>query len=261
MSLSQPAASLFLVAVWTVQAGLAGIPEGTPAAPVNLGTVPAPNPDSEKGPDSRINRRLAETRRRHHDVVFMGDSITHFWEVAGREVLAREFAGWDILNLATAGDRTEHTLWVIEQADWKTLSPSVVMLMIGTNNRSAERYRTETAQDTFEGVKAVVAALRQKSPQTRILLLPIFPRGNDGTDTLRIHNSQVNALLPTLCDGKAIHWIDFNHRFLDATDGTTLHHDIMPDQLHPGPKGYQIWADAVKAPLLKLLNQQGGNSR
>lgn len=243
------------IAACTVQA--------VPSAPVNPGTVPVPNSDALKGADSRINLRIAETRTRHYDVVFMGDSITHFWEWEGKgkEVFEKEFAGWDILNLATAGDRTEHTLWVIDQVDWKTLSPSVVMLMIGTNNRSAERYKTETAQDTFEGVKAVVAALRQKSPQTRILLLPIFPRGNDGTDILRIHNAQVNALLPTLCDGKAIRWIDFNHRFLDATDGTTLHHDIMPDQLHPGPKGYQIWADAVKAPLSKLLNPNERNSR
>lgn len=224
------------------------------SAPVNPGTVPAPNPDSLKGPDSRINRRIAETKRSHHDVVFMGDSITHLWEweMAGKEVFEKEFAGWDILNLATAGDRTEHTLWVINQVDWKTLSPSVVMLMIGTNNRSAERYKTETAQDTFEGVRAVVAAIRDKSPQTRILLLPIFPRGADGTDILRIHNSQVNVLLPTLCDGKTIRWIDFNHKFLDPVDGTTLHHDIMPDQLHPGPKGYQIWADSVKATLQQL---------
>lgn len=222
------------------------------SAPVNPGTVPVPNPDSLKGPDSRINRRLAETRARHHEVVFMGDSITHFWEEAGKDVLAKEFADWDILNLATSGDRTEHTLWVIDQVDWKTLSPSVVMLMIGTNNRSAERYKTETAPDTFEGVKAVVDALRKQSPQTRILLLPIFPRGADGADILRIHSSQVNALLPTLCDGKTIRWIDFNHRFLDATDGTTLHNAIMPDQLHPGPQGYQIWADAVKATLKQL---------
>ena len=32
-------------------------------------------------------------------------------------------------------------------------------------------------------------------------------------------------------------------------------HDLMPDYLHLTPKGYRIWADAVKGPINELLGK------
>jgi beta-glucosidase len=37
-----------------------------------------------------------------------------------------------------------------------------------------------------------------------------------------------------------------------APDGT-LPKEIMPDFLHPGEKGYEIWAAAIEKPLKEML--------
>jgi lysophospholipase L1-like esterase len=48
-----------------------------------------------------------------------------------------------------------------------------------------------------------------------------------------------------------VHYLDIGEKFLDA-DGN-IPQDVMSDALHPSPKGYEIWAEAVKGPLEALL--------
>jgi lysophospholipase L1-like esterase len=50
-----------------------------------------------------------------------------------------------------------------------------------------------------------------------------------------------------------VKFLDFGEKFLQP-DGT-ISKDIMPDFLHLSPKGYQIWADAIQAPLAELLKE------
>jgi hypothetical protein len=54
-----------------------------------------------------------------------------------------------------------------------------------------------------------------------------------------------------LHDGKHVFYLDIGAKFL-ASDGT-IPPDVMADELHPTEKGYRIWAEAVKAPLAKLM--------
>ncbi len=207
-----------------------------------LSTTPLPKQND------RIQSRFNASKQEAYPIVFMGDSITHGWEGAGKGVYNKYFGDKKILNVATGGDRTENTLWVIDQLDWKTMSPRVVMLMIGTNNTGHRKLDEESPQDTFDGIKAILERIQKKSPGTKVLMLAIFPR-DKVSDQTRVRNSQVNAMLPTLCDGKNVVWWDINAKLLSPKDGATLSKDIMNDFLHPGPAGYEIWAEAVKDKL------------
>ena len=101
-----------------------------------------------------------------------------------------------------------------------------------------------------DGVTAVVETLRAKLPGTRILLLGIFPRGERFNDQ-RGKILQVNQAIRKLDDGDFVRFLDIGHRFIEK-DGS-LSKEIMPDFLHLSPKGYEIWADAIKEPLARLL--------
>ena len=81
-------------------------------------------------------------------------------------------------------------------------------------------------------------------------MLGIFPRANPG-DLIRKVVLDVNPIIAKLHDGKNVFYLDIGAKFLDA-DGN-LPPDIMPDKLHPGEKGYEIWAEAVKGPLAELM--------
>jgi len=200
----------------------------------------------------RFEEKQTQAAQGNWPLVFMGDSITHGWDNAGKTTREKYFAGQRILNLGFGGDRTEHVLWHIDQADWQKIDAKVLMLMIGTNNTGHRKADQEKPEDTVAGIKAILDRLAEKTPQTKILLLAIFPRSEKASDTLRMRNAQVNAVLPTLADNKHVFWMDINARLLEA-DGATLSREIMPDLLHPREKGYTLWAEAVKPKLDELL--------
>ena len=211
-----------------------------------ISTTPA-NRLGEDWWKKRFAERQEQAEKGECPFVFMGDSITHAWD--GK--LDKSFPGMKIVNVSFSGDRTEHTLWVIDNLDWKKVNAKVIMLMIGTNNTGHRNRDQESPQDTFDGIKAVIQKLGEKTPDTKVLLLSIFPRGETAGDQMRVRNATANALVPTLADNKRVFFMDIGARFL-AADGATLSKDIMPDLLHLSDKGYAIWAEAVKAKLEAL---------
>lgn len=200
---------------------------------------------------------VAEAKKGGVDVLFMGDSITDFWrnaERGGRAVWDREFAPLRAANFGISADRTQNVLWRLQNGELEGIQPKVVVLMIGTNNTGLERDNVtprNTPEQTIEGVKAIVQELRTRLPKTKILLLGIFPRGEKPDHPQRAQIATINREIAKLADGKTIRFLDIGPKFLNA-DGT-LPADIMPDFLHPGLKGYEIWAAAMKPTLLQML--------
>ena len=119
------------------------------------------------------------------------------------------------------------------------------MLMIGTNNIGRN-----TAAEIAEGIGAIVLELQKDFPKAKILLLGIFPRG-PANDPARATIAEINGSIARLHDGERVHYLDIGAKFLEA-DGN-ISREVMSDALHPTAKGYEIWAEAVKEPLEKLL--------
>jgi acetyl esterase/lipase/lysophospholipase L1-like esterase len=188
------------------------------------------------------------------DLLFIGDSITHFWETpapqGGAAVWKKYYARRNAVDLGIAGDGTGQVLWRLRNGNVDGIAPKLAVLMIGTNNA----WRS-TPEDIAAGVKADVAELRTRLPQTKVLVLAIFPRGADNNDGLRKVNDAANKLIAKLADGRMVFFQDINARFLDR-DGK-LPTAIMPDLLHPCEKGYQIWAEAIEPTVAKLLGDGG----
>jgi lysophospholipase L1-like esterase len=82
------------------------------------------------------------------------------------------------------------------------------------------------------------------------MLLGIFPRAK-ADDPLRTQIAEINSIISMLHDGEKVFYRDIGSIFLDA-DGN-IPTDIMSDGLHPTPKGYELWGDAIDEPLKALL--------
>jgi lysophospholipase L1-like esterase len=200
----------------------------------------------------RHEEKLAEVKQRQAagqniDLVFIGDSITHFWETAGSKVWDRHYAKYKALDLGFSADRTEHVLWRLQHGEVDGLRPKVAVLMIGTNDSGGQREPKSTAA----AIKRIIGELRQRLPGTKILLLGIFPRADmPGTPVTRI-NDEINAILPGFADNKNIFFLNINRALLSA-DGS-LSKELMPDLLHPNEKGYEIWAVEMESELQRLM--------
>lgn len=194
------------------------------------------------------------------DLLMIGDSITHGWENAGKATWDKYYASRNAVNMGFGGDRTEHVLWRLENGEIENIHPKLAVLMIGTNNSNGDQY---TAEQIADGIKAIVCKLRTKLPDTKVLILAIFPRGDADQRKDKAHgatyndqwakNEKASQLASKLADGKMIFFLDINKAFLNEEG--VLTREVMPDLLHPKEKGYPLWAEALEPTLAKLMGE------
>lgn len=219
---------------------------GTHAAVIHSAVKPVPRADPWwKERAKLLDDRLEQTP--DAEVLFIGDSIVQGWETAGKDVWARYYGSHKAVNLGIGGDRTQHVIWRLENAPLGKVKPKVAVVMIGTNNTSAD---DNTPGQIAEGVAAIVNKLRLRLPSTKVLLLAIFPR-NENFGTQRGKIAQINQVLGKLADDPMVTFLDIGHRFLTLDGVITA--DIMPDYLHPSAEGYQLWAEAMEPTLKNML--------
>ena len=214
--------------------------------------TPVPqNADTNSWWMKRHAQKLERVKAGGSRVVFIGDSITHFWEGNGRAQWEKYFAGapYHALNLGYSADRTEHVLWRLDHGELDGYEAKAVVLMIGTNNNSAKSARPE---DVAKGVEKIVAQIRARQPRARIILHPIFPRGASAQSArhaaARARNDETNRLLKRFADAHPeIVWVDINAQLVDETGWVPR--ALMADEIHPTDAGYDIWMKAL-APFL-----------
>ena len=221
--------------------------------PTAAATPPKPTPKPRKPDDActpapvnagRQKAFLERAKDKGIHLVFLGDSITDFWQKRGKAVWEEFYAKHDAANFGVSGEHTEHTLGHIEGGILNGLHPKVVVIMIGTNN--VGHIPDERAWWTADGIKKIVAAVHEKLPDAKVLLLGVFPReGKDSRHRKQI--AEINATISKLDDGKKTRYLDLTPKFTNASGA--IPKEIMPDGLHPSAKGYQIWAEAMQ-PLL-----------
>jgi beta-glucosidase len=160
------------------------------------------------------------------------------------------YGGRKVINMGVSGDRTQHVLWRFEQGQLDGIKAKVAIVMIGTNNSNN---RDNTEAEILEGVTAIVQQIRTRQPDTKIILLGIFPRGHTFS-AQRGKILQVNEALAKLDDGKNIFYMDLGPQLIES-DGT-IPKSIMPDYLHPNEAGYKIWANATEPKIKELLGEK-----
>ncbi len=183
------------------------------------------------------------------DLVFLGDSITHSWETEGLETWKKYYGRRKAANFGISGDQTQHIIWRIDNGNFDGIKPKLIIIMIGTNNVGHN-----TPGEVAEAMEVIVKRLRIKLPESRLLLLGIFPRGGKADDELRAANAKASRLFSKLADNRMIHYMDIGQKFLEK-DGT-LSPKIMPDALHPNAKGYRIWAKAIETKVAELMEEK-----
>jgi lysophospholipase L1-like esterase len=222
------------------------------AAPPAAAHVDASAPIAKKDTGAFLKRHesfLARAKAGPIGLLFLGDSITDNWSKAPH-IWKTYYEKYQPANFGIGGDTTQNVIWRIENGELDGIHPRVVVLMLGTNNSASH-----TAAEIFAADKKIVEMIRAKIPETKVLLLAIFPRGvrknrdgsvDSGEEKMAVIRA-VNFELAKLDDGKNVRCLDIGTQFL-GQDGK-IPFTIMPDQLHPSAAGYQLWADAMQ-PLL-----------
>lgn len=230
-------------------------PGSAAAAKPPAATKPTPKPrkaaDASTPASVNAGRQKAFLERAKDKgihLVFLGDSITDFWQNRGKAVWEEYYAKHNAANFGVSGEHTEHTLGHIAGGILNGLNPKVVVIMIGTNNIG--HIADERPEWTAAGIKEIVNTVHVKLADAKVLLLGVFPReGKDSRHRKQIE--EINAIISKLDDGKKTRYLDLTAKFTD--ENGEIPKAIMPDGLHPNAAGYKIWAEAMQPLLTEMM--------
>ena len=198
----------------------------------------------------RHEKKVREAGAGDVGMIMIGDSLVHNFEKRGRQLWYLYFGRYQPLNLGFNADLTEHALWRLQNGELDGISPRLAIIMIGTNNGGLRR---DAPQNTVAGIAAIINEIRIQLPDTKVLLLGVFPRGALRKHPLRKLNAKVNQVLPELAEEPAVRFLDISNVFLDNKG--RLHRNIMYDFLHPTIAGYQLWAEAISPTVLEMMRE------
>lgn len=197
----------------------------------------------------------AAVKKAKPQILFIGDSITHFfggeqfdtYALRGQQTWGEFYAPRNAGNLGFGWDKTENVLWRLQHGAIDGISPKLVVMMIGTNNTG-----NCSTHDIALGIESIVYEFNQRLPQSKILLLGIFPRG-EKPNPQREKISEINDIIAKLNGTHNVTYLDIGPKFL--TPEGLITKDIMPDFLHPNEKGYRIWAEAIEPTVKQLMGE------
>ncbi len=218
---------------------------------------PAAVPVQGYSPQRHAAKRTLVAKEKY-DLIMIGNSITNNFEKPEYQPVWNQFfAPRQAINLGYSGYRTENIIWNIQDGELDGQSPKVIVLEIGTNNIDEKNYPTRhTAGQLAGGITAIVKILREKCPDSKIIVLRCFPGcyGGPNPTSHRAILERASDLVSKIADNKHIFYCDVNHVFLNL-DGS-INHEMMPDWLHPSPAGAKAWAQAMEPLLSELMGDQ-----
>jgi len=182
----------------------------------------------------RHERTVARIRQGHVDLLFIGDSITQGWEEDGRPVWNAFYQHRHAANLGYNGDQTDNVLWRLQNGELDGITPKLAVVMIGTNNATR---REDPPEETAAGIQAILTTLRTRLPDTKILLLAVFPRGFSADDRLRRVNQAGTAQISTATD----EYTDTDPSALTAMPASSGVATMKPFCAGARPRSAEIW--------------------
>ena len=213
---------------------------------------------------ARHEAKLAELRRVHPTLIFLGDSITQQWETDGPEPWRNFVPEWrrfygdrNAVNLGFKGDTTASLLWRIRNGEVDGIAPKVAVILIGANNLGRLHW---SAEDTVLGIDTIIAELHRRLPATRILLLGVLP--SERSDWVTQTTWTINrALAAKYAHDATVTFLDVGFVFMN---GDRLNRDLFLDlrynppdpPLHPSAQGQALMSAAMEPVLTGLLGDK-----
>lgn len=186
------------------------------------------------------------------DFVFIGDSITHMWELNAYFARGGQF----IVNRGIGGDISGHVLRRFD-ADVIQLKPKHVVIKIGVNNFWAlDGWTANDRKTAAQIVPAIADDIREMAKKATAngitpVVCSVLPTNmpQSGHDAARNAGIiELNARLRVVAEEEGGIYVDYHSR-MTTEDGVRLRDGLADDGLHPHVVGYDIMAETLRETL------------
>lgn len=192
------------------------------------------------------NQALPPPAMTESRVIFFGDSITEFWD------LATTFPGQPYINRGISGQTTAQMLLRF-RGDVLSLQPKVVLILAGTNDIAGN-----TGSMTFEMIIDNYASIAELASlhQVRVVFASVLPIHDDSA----VKQSEfrppakiqaLNQWLQDYCQAHHLIYLDYYSSLID--DRGMLQAQCSEDGVHPNANGYELMAPLAHAAIQKAL--------
>ncbi len=197
--------------------------------------------------DAALAQRAAEENR----VVFVGDSITDYWN------LADYFPGKPYVNRGIDGQTTPQMLLRFRQ-DVIDLHPKVLVVLAGTNDVAGVTGRTRDVEIEVNYASMAELAKAHNIHPVFSSLLPVYNYTAEAKESFALRPAGrilvLNHWLQDYCAKNGFVYLDYFRALVD--DHGMMKRALSDDGLHPNPAGYRVMAPlAEKAIALALASQ------
>jgi len=251
--------------------------DGTDDCPCEdpLSAVPS-NMNAKSWENTHImNMKLIEdyvARVPSQDIVFLGDSITEFWNGSNRanpmpaynkvpaifKSLFDRSSGAPIdgLALGISADTGPNLLYRIQNGEMPNdLNPKIWMVLIGINDMKGKNCSEEAV---IMSIARIVQEIRFRKPDATVLINAILPSGQGRSMKLGGLWHAIKRVNKELLKFSAKHdkvrFVDMGKIFIDSdSNGSMLSSELMPDALHPNALGYQMLGESIQKEALSIL--------
>jgi len=184
----------------------------------------------------RHEKVIEDIQENRPQTLLIGNSIIHFFGGTPAYNIIRGKAAWDkylmplkVQNAGFGWDRIENVLWRVYHGELDDFKGKNIVLMIGTNNISANNSDSEIV----EGLQFLITAIKQRKPDVNLVMVGILPRAK-----MEERVESINEKIKEMCLRNHFHYADFGNDFLT---GNKLNSKLfLNDGLHPNANGYEV---------------------
>jgi len=188
------------------------------------------------------DRFIAQAKAGNIDVVFFGDTATEMWlwPDRGKSVWNKAFGSLKVADFGSQGTHPESLVWRMQNGELDGYRAKLVVLQVlGVGDNALA--------DVGAKYDAIIAEVRARQPQAKILVVAAFPRGFLSRDAWRPIAKSNAATISRVVDEKTVYFVDIGERFF-LPDGS--HNQAMwrlgVQDPGPQPRAFEVWAEELQ---------------
>ena len=202
--------------------------------------------------DDDINKLL--TAEKKLDIIFLGNSITQgiggdrpsVTYKAGKPYFEKAFNEFRWVVAGISGDRTQHLLWRLQNGNYASSHPKLLVLTIGVNN-----FNEDSGEETADGIKLILDWLKVNMPQTKVLLIGPLPTGLHPNSSNRIKYDIVHSIIKDYSSNQ-VTYMPLTKYFIKQNGELDTNY-CSGDGIHLIEPGYALWASLLKEAVEEVL--------